>query len=83
MKILRYGKDMFTGAKILFECKECGCMFAVAKKICGYCEGKNIYTCPNCLKIVKSDFETEVFDLSLLKLLEVIKAMYNKENSSP
>lgn len=57
MKILKDGKEMYTGVKILFECRECGCMFTVSKKICGYCEGKSVYTCQNCLTIAKSNRE--------------------------
>lgn len=42
MKILKDGKEMYTGTKILFECDRCECMFTVAKKICGYCEKKSL-----------------------------------------
>ena len=79
MKILKDGKEMYKGQKILFECDRCECMFTVAKKICGYCEGKSVYACPNCQKILRSDFELNFENVKVVSKGDCINIMLKNQ----
>lgn len=57
MEILKQGKNTPLGETKKFECPNCGCVFKVHKRECGYTEldSPPVYykhTCPNCTYIV-------------------------------